>query len=576
LPGGTEVAAGGRWRIGRLVLLPAFLVVAAWGGAPPTLAPAARLAAAASAADASIPLLLLHDADDDCASAWRATSAAAYLTAAGFTTLDPVGYYGSTRGGTAAGDSAPGVCTENLQRLPPLPGLGRFPGVDRCDALEPDSRVYGTGDDHLNRLSCLLAWYVYERYTQFGKPVDVLAHGMGGLLVRDAIGATGIAARDFPPHPLWVTDVVTVATPHGGIDGTSAGGAEVDDMRAGRPFMASIAAFQRPQGYGGTRWALVGSSAQVSFQAGAAGGRVVAAASQMAMAADEKIVYGTGGTGAVDGRSFLEDRGADPIPARTCAGCAGTPGGDARPAPRALPAIAAELRAEAPPALPSRELTMRSTANDKYVSAELGYGRQNPLYGTLRARAAVQGDWERWTAVQLPSGHWAIRSDDSGLYVAAELGRGGDDYNELRARTDFADLGPWELFDAVPNPDGSFSLQLADLDRDYYYVTAELSMSGPRYGLLRARNSSVGPWERLTSGGPPPGPVLLGTPDFDGYCRMARLGGARVVPGNPFSWACTAPGAAPDPQAVCAWTYWTHATSRLADLRDPYSWQCRG
>ena len=37
---------------------------------------------------------------------------------------------------------------------------------------------------------------------------------------------------------------------------------------------------------------------------------------------------------------------------------------------------------------------IRSWANRRYVSTELGYGKKNPLRGMLRARATTLGEWE--------------------------------------------------------------------------------------------------------------------------------------------------------------------------------------
>jgi len=81
--------------------------------------------------------------------------------------------------------------------------------------------------------------------------------------------------------------------------------------------------------------------------------------------------------------------------------------------------------------------TLRSNANGKYVSAELGYG--GALNGVLRARATVVGPWEKFTFSQL----WA-RSDANGKYVSAELGYGDALNGVLRARATV--LGPWEKF----------------------------------------------------------------------------------------------------------------------------------
>src|SRR5262245_38252901 len=53
--------------------------------------------------------------------------------------------------------------------------------------------AYGTLNDPIRHLACLLAWYISTTYTQptdgsSPRPVVILAHSMGGLIVRDALG----------------------------------------------------------------------------------------------------------------------------------------------------------------------------------------------------------------------------------------------------------------------------------------------------------------------------------------------------------------------------------------------------
>jgi hypothetical protein len=80
-------------------------------------------------------------------------------------------------------------------------------------------------------------------------------------------------------------------------------------------------------------------------------------------------------------------------------------------------------------------------------------------------------------------------------YVAAELSRTGDGYGQLRARTPANNVGPWEVFRLVcvhgPNV---YAIRSVANGR---YVTAEISWTGNRNGLLRARATSIGPWEQF-------------------------------------------------------------------------------
>ena len=291
--------------------------------------PSAALAATVNGDDAKQePLLLIHGFNDDCNAAWDTNStrsgdraARDYLgNVAGFATTDRVGYYTSNAVNTDSADTW--ACDTNLNQL----YAAGDPDMSNCGALAlsgPQSS-FGTKDDRLDRLGCLLAWYIYKKYTHpsSGQPraVNVLAHSMGGLMIRDAIARTSAHAAWFPPAPLRVLRVVTVATPHSGIDGSylsfaqgdnTLNGAELDDMTPGSSFFNTLGT-GKPQGAGGTYWALLGASDGaygfpcVGTPSGAiiSGGNIIScwaseeadgivpAASQMAMPADYKALYG--------------------------------------------------------------------------------------------------------------------------------------------------------------------------------------------------------------------------------------------------------------------------------------------
>ena len=157
----------------------------------------------------------------------------------------------------------------------------------------------------------------------------------------------------------------------------------------------------------------------------------------------------------------------------------------------------------------------QSAANGLYVSAEQGYRGSNSRM--LRARARDLGAWEAFAAAPMPnlsdgstqcaypppagwgcSGSIVIRSLDSRLYVSAELAYGGMYYGELRARA--TEIGPWELFDsyyllgvAITQPDvHAYRSQANGL-----FVSTELNYRDSNYGMLRARATEIGPWERF-------------------------------------------------------------------------------
>src|SRR6266498_3316638 len=84
-----------------------------------------------------------------------------------------------------------------------------------------------------------------------------------------------------------------------------------------------------------------------------------------------------------------------------------------------------------------------SFGNSRYTSAELGSGGD---HGMLRARATSVGNWEKFTIARWGPNPamYTIRSQANGRYVSAELGYGGGRYAMLRARA--TSIGNWEKF----------------------------------------------------------------------------------------------------------------------------------
>jgi len=80
-----------------------------------------------------------------------------------------------------------------------------------------------------------------------------------------------------------------------------------------------------------------------------------------------------------------------------------------------------------------------SEANRLLTSAEVGGDAR------LRARAGMVGDWEIFSVSATPGGHTtSIKSVANRKFVSAELGYGGNDRGLLRARAD--SMGSWESF----------------------------------------------------------------------------------------------------------------------------------
>jgi hypothetical protein len=88
--------------------------------------------------------------------------------------------------------------------------------------------VNGVANRHLTT-TCMehygyhFAWMIWEKYTRHGVTVDIVAHSMGGLITRYALGRVEQRHADFPSH-LLVEDVVTMGTPHGGTGWSNACG----------------------------------------------------------------------------------------------------------------------------------------------------------------------------------------------------------------------------------------------------------------------------------------------------------------------------------------------------------------
>ena len=102
-----------------------------------------------------------------------------------------------------------------------------------------------------------------------GKPVDIVAEGGAGLVVRYAL----------QHHPqLKVEDVVTLGTPHAG-SSALADACGCTQMQPGSAFLKALA--PNPQGAGGTDWSAIGSDADT----------VVSGESAVGMDAEHRTLY---------------------------------------------------------------------------------------------------------------------------------------------------------------------------------------------------------------------------------------------------------------------------------------------
>jgi hypothetical protein len=92
-------------------------------------------------------------------------------------------------------------------------------GSNGCTTrFKTKSGKYGTRNTPLTDIAKHFANRVYNAYSSSpygGQKVDVVAHSMGGLVVRSALYHVRKGTPGFPPY-LYIEDVVTLGTPHNG------------------------------------------------------------------------------------------------------------------------------------------------------------------------------------------------------------------------------------------------------------------------------------------------------------------------------------------------------------------------
>lgn len=143
----------------------------------------------------------------------------------------------------------------------------------------------------LRHLAYHLAWFIYENYSKFGQNVQIVAHSMGGLIVRWMLYAeqnnSTIGQGVFPPK-LLVQDVYTISTMHNGVIYAFVGSTwQAEQMQTGSSFISDINATSSgrdPQATNGTDWTTMGNyPADADF--------VVSDTSAMHMDGGHKLLY---------------------------------------------------------------------------------------------------------------------------------------------------------------------------------------------------------------------------------------------------------------------------------------------
>lgn len=130
--------------------------------------------------------------------------------------------------------------------------------VPAIDAQAPD----GGGDNTpIEHYSYELAWYLWDNFASQGKPVDLVGHSMGGLVIAYALQQVAAHNPAFPPS-LRVPTVVTFSTPYRGVNLGCTTTVECQEMLPGSAFISALdrtGAVQPGSGY--TFWVIMGSSA---------------------------------------------------------------------------------------------------------------------------------------------------------------------------------------------------------------------------------------------------------------------------------------------------------------------------
>ncbi|MFE6288267.1 esterase/lipase family protein [Streptomyces sp. NPDC057877] len=158
--------------------------------------------------------------------------------------------------------------------------FGYYSGNTNCSY-----KYNGSRDTSLKTVAKAFANYAYNNYSRRNIKLDVVAHSMGGLVVRAALYHTARGTSGFPPY-VYIEDVATLGTPHGGTTwGSTCSGLwqQCADMKPSSAFLDSLPSTM-PNSRMGTDWTTVSS-----FDDG-----IVSESSGIAGTAEHEVQYDDG------------------------------------------------------------------------------------------------------------------------------------------------------------------------------------------------------------------------------------------------------------------------------------------
>jgi hypothetical protein len=137
--------------------------------------------------------------------------------------------------------------------------VGFYSGDTNCNVNLHSWGSYGDRDSWKS-IAAAFSWYVYDNFTQYGVPVDVVGYSMGGLIVRGAVYGSQVGASGFSPR-INVSDGVTLGGPHNGAAWYSnlCLWGQCSSLAPGSTDLNWLNQNGNPQGTAGTTWTNIGS-----------------------------------------------------------------------------------------------------------------------------------------------------------------------------------------------------------------------------------------------------------------------------------------------------------------------------